>query len=58
MVLSSELEECRQVVQEMASAFRGGGIADIRRDMDQQIGLLQHVVSNAPVVSHDAGARF
>ncbi|KAL0394973.1 UNVERIFIED_CONTAM: RNA-directed DNA polymerase [Sesamum latifolium] len=39
----------RFVVQEIASAFGGGGIADMRRDMDQmsiQIGLLQHAVEN------------
>ncbi|KAL0405309.1 UNVERIFIED_CONTAM: hypothetical protein Slati_3844800 [Sesamum latifolium] len=33
----------------------------MRRDMEQmliQIGLLQRVVSNAPVVAHDAGARL
>ncbi|KAL0457999.1 UNVERIFIED_CONTAM: hypothetical protein Slati_0427100 [Sesamum latifolium] len=60
-VLSFELEDCRQVVQEMASAYRGGGIADMRRDMEQmsiQIGLLQRVVSNAHVVAHDAGVRL
>ncbi|KAL0453870.1 UNVERIFIED_CONTAM: hypothetical protein Slati_1365100 [Sesamum latifolium] len=59
--LSSELEDCRQVIQEWAGAFGGGGIADIRRDMEQmsiQIGLLQRAVSNAPVVAHDAGARL
>ncbi|KAL2252781.1 UNVERIFIED_CONTAM: hypothetical protein Sindi_0072800, partial [Sesamum indicum] len=60
-VLSAELDECRQVVQEMGSAFGGGGIADMRRDLEQmsiQIGLLQRVVSNAPVAVHDHGARF
>ncbi|KAL0445909.1 UNVERIFIED_CONTAM: hypothetical protein Slati_1718800 [Sesamum latifolium] len=59
--LNSELEDCRQVIQELASAFGGGGIADMRRDMEQmsiQIGLLQRAVSNAPVVAHDAGARL
>ncbi|KAL2224126.1 UNVERIFIED_CONTAM: Retrovirus-related Pol polyprotein from transposon, partial [Sesamum indicum] len=60
-VLSAELDECRQVVQEMGSAFGGGGIADMRRDMEQmsiQIGLLQRAVSNAPVVAQDHGARL
>ncbi|KAL0392214.1 UNVERIFIED_CONTAM: hypothetical protein Sradi_2444200 [Sesamum radiatum] len=60
-VLNSELEECRQVFQEMASAFGGGGIADMRREMEQmsiQIGLLQRAVSNVPAVAHDAGARL
>ncbi|KAL0451425.1 UNVERIFIED_CONTAM: hypothetical protein Slati_1120600 [Sesamum latifolium] len=59
--LSSELEDCRQVIQEWAGAFGGGGIADMRRDMEQmsiQIGLLQRAVSNAPVVAHDAGVRL
>ncbi|KAL0288262.1 UNVERIFIED_CONTAM: hypothetical protein Sangu_2665300 [Sesamum angustifolium] len=43
-VLNSELKECRQVVQEMASAFGGGGIAEMRCEMEQmsiEIGLLQ-----------------
>ncbi|KAL2235789.1 UNVERIFIED_CONTAM: hypothetical protein Sindi_1311100 [Sesamum indicum] len=60
-VLSAEHDECRQVVQEMGSALGGGGIVDMRRDMEQmsiQIGLLQRVVSNAPVVAHDHGARL
>ncbi|KAL0349663.1 UNVERIFIED_CONTAM: hypothetical protein Sradi_4115500 [Sesamum radiatum] len=60
-VLNSKMEECRQVVQEMASAFGGGGIADVRREMEQmsiQIGLLQRAVSNVPAVAHDAGARL
>ncbi|KAL0322025.1 UNVERIFIED_CONTAM: hypothetical protein Scaly_2498900 [Sesamum calycinum] len=59
--LNSELEECRQVVQEMASAFGGGGIADMKREMEQmsiQIDLLQRAVSNIPAVAHDAGARL
>ncbi|KAL0415947.1 UNVERIFIED_CONTAM: Transposon Tf2-12 polyprotein [Sesamum latifolium] len=59
--LNSELEDCQQVIQELASAFGGGGIADMRRDMEQmsiQIGLLQRAVSNTPVVAHDAGARL
>ncbi|KAL0434181.1 UNVERIFIED_CONTAM: hypothetical protein Slati_2752400 [Sesamum latifolium] len=59
--LNSELEDCRQVIQELTSAFGGGGIADMRRDMEQmsiQIGLLQRAMSNAPVVAHDAGARL
>ncbi|KAL0401398.1 UNVERIFIED_CONTAM: hypothetical protein Slati_4169700 [Sesamum latifolium] len=59
--LSFELKDCRQVIQEWAGAFGGGGIADMRRDMEQmsiQIGLLQRAVSNAPVVAHDAGARL
>ncbi|KAL0343425.1 UNVERIFIED_CONTAM: hypothetical protein Sangu_1229900 [Sesamum angustifolium] len=60
-VLNSELEDCRQVVQEMASAFGGSGIADMRREMEQmsiQIGLLQRAVSNVPAVAPDAGARL
>ncbi|KAK4397334.1 hypothetical protein Sango_1570000 [Sesamum angolense] len=60
-VLNSELDECRQVVQETTSAFGGGGIADMRREMDQmslQIGLLQHAVSNVPIVAHDPGAKL
>ncbi|KAL0434808.1 UNVERIFIED_CONTAM: hypothetical protein Sradi_0188700 [Sesamum radiatum] len=60
-MLSSELEDCRQVVQELASAFGGGGIADMRREMEQmsiQIGLLQLAVSNGPAVAHDTGARL
>ncbi|KAL0325307.1 UNVERIFIED_CONTAM: hypothetical protein Sradi_5100000 [Sesamum radiatum] len=60
-VLNSKLEECRQVVQEMASAFGGGGIADMRREMEQmsiQIGLLQCAVSNVPTVARDVGARL
>ncbi|KAL0447552.1 UNVERIFIED_CONTAM: hypothetical protein Slati_1883100 [Sesamum latifolium] len=59
--LNSELEDYRQVIQELASAFGGGGIADMQRDMEQmsiQIRLLQRAVSNAPVVAHDVGARF
>ncbi|KAL0456451.1 UNVERIFIED_CONTAM: hypothetical protein Slati_0984300 [Sesamum latifolium] len=59
--LNSKLEDCRQVIQEWAGAFGGGGIADMRRDMEQmsiQIGLLQRAVSNTPVVAHDAGAGF
>ncbi|KAL0449322.1 UNVERIFIED_CONTAM: hypothetical protein Slati_1488600 [Sesamum latifolium] len=42
-------------------AFGGGGIVDLRRDMEQmsiQIRLLQRAVSNAPVVAHDASARL
>ncbi|KAL0340044.1 UNVERIFIED_CONTAM: hypothetical protein Sradi_4521200 [Sesamum radiatum] len=60
-VLNFELEECRQVVQEMASVYGGGGIANMRREMEQmsiQIGLLQRVMSNVPAVAHDAGARL
>ncbi|KAL0417151.1 UNVERIFIED_CONTAM: hypothetical protein Slati_3547000 [Sesamum latifolium] len=59
--LSSELEDCQQVIREWAGAFGGGGIADMRRDMEQmsiQIGLLQRAVSNSPVVAHDVGARL
>ncbi|KAL0449095.1 UNVERIFIED_CONTAM: hypothetical protein Slati_1465900, partial [Sesamum latifolium] len=59
--LSSELEDCQQVIREWAGAFGGGGIADMRRDMEQmsiQIGLLQRAVSNTPVVAHDVGARL
>ncbi|KAL0461177.1 UNVERIFIED_CONTAM: hypothetical protein Slati_0005300 [Sesamum latifolium] len=59
--LNSELEDCRQMIQELASGFGGGGIADMRRDMEQmsiQIGLLQRAVSNASVVAHDTGARL
>ncbi|KAL0443878.1 UNVERIFIED_CONTAM: hypothetical protein Slati_2110500 [Sesamum latifolium] len=55
------LEDCRQVIQELASAFGSGSIADMRRNMKQmsiQIGLLQRAVSNAPVVAHNAGARL
>ncbi|KAL0411200.1 UNVERIFIED_CONTAM: hypothetical protein Slati_3709700 [Sesamum latifolium] len=60
-MLYSELEDCRQVVQETASAFGGGGSADRPCDMEQmsiQIGLLQRAVSNASIVAHDAGARL
>ncbi|KAL0355947.1 UNVERIFIED_CONTAM: hypothetical protein Sradi_4041600 [Sesamum radiatum] len=60
-MLSSKLDGCWHVIQELAGAFGGGGIADMRRDMEQmliQIGLLQRAVSNAPVVAHDAGARL
>ncbi|KAK4409343.1 hypothetical protein Sango_0007300 [Sesamum angolense] len=60
-VLNSELDEYRQVVQEMASAFGGGGIADMRRGMEQMlisIGLLQRAVSNVPIIAHDPGARL
>ncbi|KAL0445651.1 UNVERIFIED_CONTAM: hypothetical protein Slati_1693000 [Sesamum latifolium] len=56
-----EEETSRLAETEWAGAFGGGGIADIRRDMEQmsiQIGLLQRAVSNAPVVAHDAGARL
>ncbi|KAL0456008.1 UNVERIFIED_CONTAM: hypothetical protein Slati_0940000 [Sesamum latifolium] len=59
--LSPELEDCQQVIREWAGAFGGGGIADMRRDMEQmsiQIGLLQRAVSNTPVVAHDVGARL
>ncbi|KAL0457829.1 UNVERIFIED_CONTAM: hypothetical protein Slati_0410100 [Sesamum latifolium] len=59
--LSSELEDCQQVIREWAGAFGGGGIADMRRDMEHisiQIRLLQRAVSNAPVVAHDVGARL
>ncbi|KAL0462683.1 UNVERIFIED_CONTAM: hypothetical protein Slati_0155900 [Sesamum latifolium] len=59
--LSSELEDCQQVIREWAGAFGGGGIADMRRDMEQmsiQIGLLQRAVSNAPVIAHDVGAML
>ncbi|KAL0367408.1 UNVERIFIED_CONTAM: hypothetical protein Sradi_3630900 [Sesamum radiatum] len=59
--LNAELEDCRQVIQELASAFGGGDIVDMRRDMEQmsiQIGLLQRVMSNTPIVAHDAGARL
>ncbi|KAL2240221.1 UNVERIFIED_CONTAM: hypothetical protein Sindi_0663300 [Sesamum indicum] len=60
-VLSAEHDECWLAVQEMGSAFGGGGVADMRRDMEQmsiQIGLLQRAVSNAPVAAHDHGARL
>ncbi|KAL0431462.1 UNVERIFIED_CONTAM: hypothetical protein Sradi_0772200 [Sesamum radiatum] len=60
-MLSSELEDCRHVIQELAGIFGGGGIVDMRRDMEQmpiQIGLLQRAVSNAPVIAHDAGTRL
>ncbi|KAL0293481.1 UNVERIFIED_CONTAM: hypothetical protein Sradi_6935100 [Sesamum radiatum] len=60
-MLSSEMEDCRHVIQELTGAFEGNGIADMRREMEQmsiQIGLLQRAVSNAPVVAHDVGARL
>ncbi|KAL0373581.1 UNVERIFIED_CONTAM: hypothetical protein Sradi_3273800 [Sesamum radiatum] len=60
-MLSSEMEDCRHVIQELIGAFEGNGIADMRREMEQmsiQIGLLQHEVSNAPVVAHDVGTRL
>ncbi|KAL0437388.1 UNVERIFIED_CONTAM: hypothetical protein Sradi_0446700 [Sesamum radiatum] len=60
-MLSSEMEGCRHVIQELAGAFGGDGIADMRLEMEQmsiQIGLLQRAVSNAPVVAHDVGARL
>ncbi|KAL0378936.1 UNVERIFIED_CONTAM: hypothetical protein Sradi_3199100 [Sesamum radiatum] len=47
--------------KELAGAFRGDGISDMRREMEQmsiQIGLLQRAVNNAPVVAHDVGARL
>ncbi|KAL0401930.1 UNVERIFIED_CONTAM: hypothetical protein Slati_4222900 [Sesamum latifolium] len=55
--LNSELEDCRQVIQEWAGAFRGGGIADMRRDMEQmliQIGLLQRAYFLAANVEDEA----
>ncbi|KAL0322293.1 UNVERIFIED_CONTAM: hypothetical protein Scaly_2525700 [Sesamum calycinum] len=55
-VLNYEIDEYWQVVQEMASAFGGGGIADMRHYMEQM--SLQRVVSNIPVVAHDLGARL
>ncbi|KAL0385444.1 UNVERIFIED_CONTAM: hypothetical protein Sradi_2938700 [Sesamum radiatum] len=60
-MLSSEMEDCRHVIQELTGAFEGNGIADMQREMEQmsiQIGLLQRAVSNAPVVAHDVGARL
>ncbi|KAL0458923.1 UNVERIFIED_CONTAM: hypothetical protein Slati_0519500 [Sesamum latifolium] len=60
-MLSSDLEDCRHVTQELASALGGSGVADMRREMEQmsiQIGLLQRAVSNGPAVAHDAGARL
>ncbi|KAL0315118.1 UNVERIFIED_CONTAM: hypothetical protein Scaly_2887600 [Sesamum calycinum] len=45
----------------MGSAFGGGGIADMRCEMEQmsiQIGLLQCAVSNVPAVAPDAVARL
>ncbi|KAL0377340.1 UNVERIFIED_CONTAM: hypothetical protein Sradi_3039500 [Sesamum radiatum] len=60
-MLSSEMEDCRHVIQKLAGAFGGDDIADMRREMEQmsiQIGLLQRAVSNAPVVAHDVGARL
>ncbi|KAL2232406.1 UNVERIFIED_CONTAM: hypothetical protein Sindi_1420600 [Sesamum indicum] len=45
----------------MVGAFGGDGFGDMRRDMEQmsiQIGLLQCVASNTPVVAHDPGARL
>ncbi|KAL2225571.1 UNVERIFIED_CONTAM: hypothetical protein Sindi_2934500, partial [Sesamum indicum] len=61
MVLNSELDECRHVIQEMAGVFRNDSIADMRRDMEQmsiQIGLLQRAVGSTPMVAHDPGARL
>ncbi|KAL2253280.1 UNVERIFIED_CONTAM: hypothetical protein Sindi_0122700 [Sesamum indicum] len=60
-VLNSELDECRQVIQEMAGVFGNDSIADMRRDMEQmsiQIGLLQRAVGSTPMVAHDPGARL
>ncbi|KAL0307249.1 UNVERIFIED_CONTAM: hypothetical protein Sradi_6142200 [Sesamum radiatum] len=60
-VLNFELDECQQVIQEIATAFGGCGIADMRREMEQmsiQIGLLQRAVSNISLVAHDRGARL
>ncbi|KAL0439547.1 UNVERIFIED_CONTAM: hypothetical protein Slati_2437700 [Sesamum latifolium] len=48
-MLSSKLEDCRHVTQELASAFGGNGVADMRREMEQmsiQIGLLQRAAYN------------
>ncbi|KAL0439055.1 UNVERIFIED_CONTAM: hypothetical protein Slati_2388500 [Sesamum latifolium] len=39
--LNFELEYCRQVIQELASAFGGGGIDDMRRDMEQMLWILE-----------------
>ncbi|KAL0317579.1 UNVERIFIED_CONTAM: hypothetical protein Sangu_2172200 [Sesamum angustifolium] len=55
-VLNYEIDKCWQVVQEMASAFGGGGIADMRHYMEKM--SLQRAVSNVPVVAHDLGARL
>ncbi|KAL2232525.1 UNVERIFIED_CONTAM: hypothetical protein Sindi_1432500 [Sesamum indicum] len=60
-VLNSKLNECRQVIQEMAGAFGGDGFAEMRLDMKQmsiQIGLLQRAVSSTLVVAHDPCARL
>ncbi|KAL0303194.1 UNVERIFIED_CONTAM: hypothetical protein Sradi_6187500 [Sesamum radiatum] len=60
-MLSFEMEDCRHVIQELASAFGGDGIVDMRCEMEQmsiQIGLLQCAVSNASVVGHDVDARL
>ncbi|KAL0374991.1 UNVERIFIED_CONTAM: hypothetical protein Sradi_3414800 [Sesamum radiatum] len=60
-MLSSEMEDIQHVIQELAGAFGGDGIADMRREMEQmsiQIGLLQRVVSKAPIVAQDVGARL
>ncbi|KAL2243377.1 UNVERIFIED_CONTAM: hypothetical protein Sindi_0455700 [Sesamum indicum] len=60
-VLNSELDECRQVIEEMAGVFGNDSIADMQRDMEQmsiQIGLLQRAVGSTPMVAHDPGARL
>ncbi|KAL0361547.1 UNVERIFIED_CONTAM: hypothetical protein Sradi_3839200 [Sesamum radiatum] len=60
-MLSSELEDYRHVIQELASAFGGGSVADMQRQMEQmsiQIGLLQRAVSNEPAIAHDTGLRL
>ncbi|KAL0293502.1 UNVERIFIED_CONTAM: hypothetical protein Sradi_6933300 [Sesamum radiatum] len=60
-MLSSELEDCRHVIRELTSAFDGGGVPDMRHEMEQmsiQIGLLQCWVSNGPAVAQDTGARL
>ncbi|KAL0400412.1 UNVERIFIED_CONTAM: hypothetical protein Sradi_2384500 [Sesamum radiatum] len=60
-MLSFELEDCRHVIQELASAFEGGGVVNMQREMEQmsiQIGLLQRAVRNGTVVAHDTGARL
>ncbi|KAL0361411.1 UNVERIFIED_CONTAM: hypothetical protein Sradi_3825600 [Sesamum radiatum] len=60
-MLSSKLEDCRHVIRELTSAFDGGGVADMRREMEQmsiQIGLLQCAVSNGPTIAQDTGARL
>ncbi|KAL2250102.1 UNVERIFIED_CONTAM: hypothetical protein Sindi_2483900 [Sesamum indicum] len=60
-MLNLELDECRQVIQEIAGVFGGDGFVDMQHDIEQmsiQIGLLQRAVSNAAIVAHDPDARL